>query len=146
MTMDYLAFPYYCRTDLLAFQLWILFTLVFIYLCIIYCLSVKQNFWGHFCLYYDRTDQNWSEAKWERDRGRDRKGPRVGIRTRDARSATMLYVFALPTRLSTPTIYLFLSLNEEYNTQVSQHDWILRKIVKKKNLDAFCLNHRWHLQ
>ncbi len=28
--------------------------------------------------YYDRKDQNWQEAKWERDGGRIGKGPWVG--------------------------------------------------------------------
>ncbi len=49
----------------------------------------------HFCLCNDRTDQSRQEVKREKDRG-----PRVGIQTQDARSTTVLYFSALPTRLS----------------------------------------------
>lgn len=55
---------------------------------------------GIFSLYCDRTDPNWQEVKWKRERGGLDRGPRVGIRTRDAYSTTALYVGALLTRLS----------------------------------------------
>ncbi len=45
---------------------------------------------------------------WEREGGRDRKGPWAGTRTRDAQSAMALHVGALPTRLSAPTASVFL--------------------------------------
>ncbi len=55
----------------------------------------------YFCLYYDRTDQNWQEVKWEKDKGGG-IGPRVGIQTQDTRRTTVLYFSVLPTRLSVP--------------------------------------------
>ncbi len=56
-----------------------------------------------FAFYCDRTDQIWQEAKWEREEGMVGKGPRVGIWTRDAQSATALHIGELPTKLSVPT-------------------------------------------
>ncbi len=75
----------------------------------------KVYFWQFYL--YDRTDQYWQETKWERDRGGIRKGPWVEIRTRDARSATALYVGALPTRLSASTYLSEFIKNKTKNIQ-----------------------------
>lgn len=73
---------------------------------IMFCICGNVSFFNlvlkiYFCHYYDRTEQNWQKAKWEREiKGGIGKGPWVGIRTRDSHSATALYVGELPTRLS----------------------------------------------
>ncbi len=80
--------------NIITFNIIIVFTVIF-FLIIIFC---------HFHLYHNRTDHNWQEANWKRDRGGIWKGPHVRIGTRDACSATALYVDALPTRLSMLTL------------------------------------------
>ncbi len=58
---------------------------------------------GVLCLlWYDSGEQTGSEVG-EREEGRIGKGPRAGIRTRDACNAMTLYVNALPIWLSAPT-------------------------------------------
>ncbi len=63
---------YYWFTTIFIFYIY--FKLVFIFLCSILTFFKDVFFVGIFCLYSDRTDQNWHEAKWEREEGWDQEG------------------------------------------------------------------------
>ncbi len=62
----------------------------------------KDYFWCFVFIMIDSGEQTGSEVG-EREEGRIGKGPRTGIRNRDACNAMTLYVNALPIWLSAPT-------------------------------------------
>lgn len=74
----------------------------------------KIYFWN-VCLYDDRTDQSWQEAKWERDRGTGSgKVLESGFELEMPVALQCCMLFALPTRLSALTT-LNLIKNVEYS-------------------------------
>ncbi len=56
-------------------------------------ISGKYFLFMQFCLEYDRTDQTWQEAKWERERdGGIRKGPESGFELGTPITSSLLYI------------------------------------------------------
>ncbi len=67
---------------------------------IMYKLFLKRFIFGILPLLQQDSVEQTGREVGEREGGRIRKGPPAGIQTQDARNATVLYVGALPTRLS----------------------------------------------